>query len=516
MAFIYRYHIKNTKKRNEVNLLDFSEDIIGAIKSFYEENLKDCRVEKDYYEYKLYSNMGNRELRMFGRYLIRRCEGLNAIWEEIRQENTAFFVRKESEYYAFVYRDETEKNISLGVIDATDFNELERLSDQAVNYIKKYHSKFDLYPKHSDNELDINKLSIAFYMDIFDLYINEKNIREKYKSIRDAKLVLIKGYHQRDKRYTSVFVAPDVYRLRAPDGTVMRYDDNLIDGFRIKSIKIVNEEKLNTIIDAINYYIIPASSINNIHREDKKGINFVVHNVGQGLSTALTIDNEPFLYFDFGVSEGKNRFNLPKVMTVDVNRKPSIVISHIHRDHWFGICEFPKAFECDWYIPNQDREVLFIKRCAEIRISGGSISIISSSIQLSFGCVFVNEYSKHNRKRIPTHKHENGLAMRLKLYSSENKEVNILVSGDQRYDYMPDKYLKGIDILVASHHGGEYSWSCRGNVHDDIPDSTRLGKIIYSYGKDNTYEHPSKDCSYHKKGWTNEHRTPIHGDYCLK
>lgn len=94
MAFIYRYQIKNKKKRKEVNLDDYKEEIIEAITSFYDDKLKDCRVQKDFYEYKLYSNVGNETLQLFGKHLIRNCPGLSAIWNQTKKEIRVFsFVR---------------------------------------------------------------------------------------------------------------------------------------------------------------------------------------------------------------------------------------------------------------------------------------------------------------------------------------------------------------------------------------------------------------------------------------
>jgi len=123
--------------------------------------------------------------------------------------------------------------------------------------------------------------------------------------------------------------------------------------------------------------------------------------------------------------------------------------------------------------------------------------------------------------RKAVHEHETGLGLRLEAKNECNVEINILIPGDQRYDYIDNIYLSDIDILVASHHGGEYSWSKRKNVHDDIPEPrcSDSSLLIYSYGagdsKPNTHGHPSKTSEYRLKKWVNAHHTPSNNDYCM-
>jgi beta-lactamase superfamily II metal-dependent hydrolase len=201
-------------------------------------------------------------------------------------------------------------------------------------------------------------------------------------------------------------------------------------------------------------------------------------------------------------------------MTVDVSNNPSIIISHIHRDHWYGMTKFTQAFQCDWYIPAQNRGILFQKRCAEIIASGGNINIINSSIVSNLGTIFTHSSSPISAKTAPKGKHETGLSMKLKLHSDTNSDVNILVPGDQVYDYIPSQHLNNIDILVATHHGGTYT---KPNAkYNNIPISAGAGTIIYSYGQHNTYGHPSKLSDYQSKGWTTAHNTYSNLDFSLK
>jgi len=87
MAFIYRYHIRNKKIRDNVNISKYSVDIVKTITEFYKNNLKDCRVVKDYYEYKLHFKVNNQTLREFGKKLQQNCQGLREVWQKNKKKN---------------------------------------------------------------------------------------------------------------------------------------------------------------------------------------------------------------------------------------------------------------------------------------------------------------------------------------------------------------------------------------------------------------------------------------------
>jgi hypothetical protein len=79
MAFIYRYHIKSPIIRNEVDLTNYEKDITDGIKEYFLANLKDCRVECNYFEFKLHFSVDNSILRLFGRTLINRSPKLRTV-----------------------------------------------------------------------------------------------------------------------------------------------------------------------------------------------------------------------------------------------------------------------------------------------------------------------------------------------------------------------------------------------------------------------------------------------------
>lgn len=521
MAFIYRYHINDARIRDSINLIQFREDIIKTITEFYKSNLKDCRVLEDYYEYKLHFSVDNKSLRDFGKQLLENAPKLRELRDHTKRNSGAFFVRRIQEYYAFIERKKDKEISNIQLIDVIDFNDLERFTSDARNKLNNYAEQYNVRFTNDENELDV--LARAFYMDVFRLEGSELDLKYNLQFVsfnKSIELVRLKGYHRRNTNKNRIISEVDVEQLKSSE--IKNNEENnhsLVDGFSLLShIKRVHKSEVERIMKSLSIHIKPSKLIKNFDGWDYKQINFTVHNVGQALTTSLSVlEQPPFLYFDFGISEGENFFNRPKDMTVDVSGKPSIIISHVHRDHWYGITVFTESFECDWYIPDQQKEVLFEKRCAEIIASGGSVSIISTAISSSLGTVFIGGKSKRKVTRLPKHKHENGLGLKIKLFSDTMTDINILVPGDQRYDYIPKRYLDEIDILVASHHGGEYSWSKHRKVYKEIPSSTNeSGKIIYSYGNSNTYEHPSKVADYQKNRWYIEHHTAIDSDFKLK
>ena len=319
MAFIYRYHIKDKAIRKKTNLMDFSEDIVNAIKEFYTSNLKDCRVEKDYYEYKLHLNVNNQSLREFGKQLVQEGNHLGEIWRErSNKENTTFFVRSIHEYYAFINIEEKGEGSGIELIDAIDFIETERFTDKSIKYFNQYSQMYNIKYEFNEKILD-DEFAYArtFYMDVFTLETSKVDLKKVFKGeVRNNsyEIVLIKGYHRRIPKGDKIVAELDVGQLRnLKDLNGNKIDDNsLVDGFEISSIKKLKEVEVDRIKKSINTQIMSARSINKSQGMNFKEINFTVHNVGQALSTSLSIFNKPpFIYFDFGISEGANTFNLP-------------------------------------------------------------------------------------------------------------------------------------------------------------------------------------------------------------
>lgn len=514
MGYIYRYQLRDKCKREQFDLLDYEKSIIDTISLLFNENMKDVRVEKKFFEFKLYESVENKTLRRMGSELAKFLK-ING------------FVRMEQKFYVIVYPNE-DTNIESQYIeffDFMDFNDIERFSKQARNYTKK-HMKTNEYMKTNEFIIENTKLHNAFYVDILSAFIKVNN--KIFLSEKEITYFMITGYHRvRDKsnfekekkNHNIVEFNKEIdFKYLSYIKKNLNYNEH-IDYFDINNLKeIENKEEVSKIISNIEYEISETKQIKYldcINARDK--LVFTVYNVGQGLATSLSKNEETFLYFDFGMSYGENSFNIPSIINMDVMENSTIILSHIHRDHWIRLIEEINAFKCNWYIPDQDSDGVFKHRFAEIIIAGGSVHKIKHTINFQGGNLCCNGISRHKPDRCASYKHGNGISLRLKMKKEDKSDINILIPGDQQYDYIDSRYTDNIDVLVASHHGGEYSWSSRRDVFNDIPTprNKKEGIIIYSYGISNTYSHPSKSKDYTTVGWTKEHHTPVDGEYIL-
>ena len=247
---------------------------------------------------------------------------------------------------------------------------------------------------------------------------------------------------------------------------------------------------------------------------------FTVHNVGQALATSLEEKNkEPFFYFDYGIAYGPNKFTLPDDAKLPISENATILVSHMHEDHWCGFRINPKALKCKWIIPQQPKQLskAYKKILASVRSSGGHIVCAANGLNIVKvkgidNCMVVgNAASAIKPSRVPKNAHETGSA--LYIFGQNNHgDYKISVSGDQEYDYQDNNYINDINLLVACHHGGDYSWSKKATVPK--PNAFE-NEIVYSYGEDNTYNHHTKIGDYKNQGWNSEHHTAKHCDYSI-
>ncbi len=153
MAFIYRYQIVIPLIRSKVNLKYYEEDIICIIESFFSTNLKDCRVEIDYFEFKLHYSADNSFIRQFGRVLLDHSLGLQAVKYKYNIKK-GLFRRIEQCFYAFPDESvlSSSEKINIMLIDALEFNETKRLLEQSENYFGRYFSRSQVYYEYSDTD----------------------------------------------------------------------------------------------------------------------------------------------------------------------------------------------------------------------------------------------------------------------------------------------------------------------------------------------------------------------------
>lgn len=248
---------------------------------------------------------------------------------------------------------------------------------------------------------------------------------------------------------------------------------------------------------------------------------FTAHNVGQALATSLSAPDLPTLFFDYGYPDSRNAHTYTgPVAPITDPEQTVIILSHVDLDHWFGVQKERNAYQCTWIIPEQPVKNLFLSVLGKILFEGGTVlyngGIRRGDLTVSHS---TTSASSPKRKSKNLTLHETVYAMYLDCMEECTDDDNdtleplkILVSGDQEYDYQNQSMLKDINLLVACHHGGTYSWSTHSNIYQQIPKPANDSLIVYSYGNRNTHGHPSKVDDYQKAGWNTSHET-VNGDY---
>lgn len=496
MSFIYEYHLRNAKERQETNLLIYQQELENLIEETFGRNLKEVITFEKSYEFRLYASVNDQVLRILGKQI------KNIVTSEHG------FVRKEQSLYAIVNSiDEESAMISVEFVDSL------------VENSELYSRRVDRFFENNDMIGYSDEIRKNYYIDVYSAEISI----DKFKQISGRKEVnvgdcyLIKALHRRGnendiKENRNVVELDKIfdYPYLLLEEIIRRtdYSDFLILKKTTKVDKVFGKIKTTlTLTLEATKEISVLSKINS-----KKEIVFCVHNVGQALATSFAYEGEnPFLYFDYGVPFGGNTRTFPVGTVLPVDRNNTeIVISHLDRDHWLGISRFIDAYECAWYIPNQRRESQLNHKIAEIMLQGGSVKLVLGNIisgGFSISCAGISTY---NPARPPMKKHETGLALCVDAQDECDNNCKILIEGDQDYDYVENAFLVDVNILVACHHGGNYSWTVHSDLPHPIIDNNR---IVYSYGHLNTHHHPSRTAQHKAMGWTTEHHTSTDGSY---
>lgn len=524
MAFIYRYQLKRISSREKLDLREYRNGINTVILSLFDSNLKDCFVEKSYFEFKLYTQASISTLQNMGRAL---------------REVLPFygFVRMDQTLYALVHGPSSlEEDYHIELIDSIFIDDPEGFQKRYELYFEKYRKDENYNSQTDNNRKDENynnqtdnyrneAIKRNCYLDVIDIYVSNEMMPSKLKESNEITAFKIKGRYK-NSRYNGInLFAIDNELIRESIRFENHYDyhylsniDNeLINEIRPSNIlQITESKKVEGIFEKVKeelYLDIPIATEIKLNQEALTDYSiFKVHNVGQALATSLSPQNGlPWIYFDYGLPFGKDIVTLPVDTVLDVNEEATILLSHTHKDHWYGVAYNKNSYKCHWYLPDQTKSILFNKKIAEIVNSGGSVNIINRDLAFPRAKITCGGISKINASRIASNKHETGLTFRIEGKDEFDNSTNILVAGDQSYDYIATSQLSDIDILVASHHGGSYCWSVAGNIPS--PKVKYNGKLIYSCGINNRHKHPSKTSDYKTAGWMHEHNTSKQGEY---
>lgn len=476
MAYIYRYELKSKKNRANEDLRVYREPIIKAVKEHFKNNLKSIEVFSDYYEFRLSDNSPNKTtLQNLSKRILRNCETLNKL-KKIYKNNSQLFRRKKNSYYAFLEDIEFSEGTYILKLDAVEQNDIDLIEKNII-------------------DTQTSKSSILQNLDTFTVYTEidtEHFLFEKLNNIKDSDInqwYLLEGEHHKEGE-TSFF---QDYTER--QDTVIEY--------KISSLIKVGENKLKFLERFSSEEGIYHQEITKFEKTERDFF-ISIYNVGQGLCSAIcNLQSQPLLYFDFGGGEGKNNITYPKDIKFCFKKRPKIVLSHFHRDHWISVSYFNEALKTEWIIPSQKHGTQFTKLLSDISSKGKLVILKQNDREISnpYGKLFIASGK-------PNHPHNNGLSFLVE--TADNKRY--LMPGDNRYQYIPSEHLVNLNGLIASHHGGKYYENSNGKAF--IPLNTTKGYIVYSYGKhskfrpkNNSYGHPSYIHKYVKKKWVLEMHT---------
>jgi hypothetical protein len=372
---------------------------------------------------------------------------------------------------------------------------------------------------------NINEIIKNFYIDVLESYVDRKTINFIFGNIKNKCCYLVKGYHKHFEKDNSLidikFNRPIVSLEKCYDvvyienhQSVENNVDNSYDYLYIDKKEQVLDEVIKKIEQELEIHLSEVEQISiltGLRKDIVQKYEFKVHNVGQALATSLSLENQdPLLYIDYGMPYGRNSFTKPTTITMPTSPGCSIIITHLDQDHWLRVRDDINSYYCKWYIPDQVIKMQLRHKLAEIIAKGGDVNIINKDIPFSKGYITCGGLSKMKPTRLARHVHETGITFRINAHDGNGNELNILVAGDQRYDYVDNSQFKDLDVLVASHHGGIFCWSKKGTIPKSRDGKTAL--IIYSYGKKNTHKHPSKTKEYIAADWVKSHHTSIDGD----
>ena len=516
MAYIYRYQLKKSGLRAYINLKEYSKTIQSILSEHFYLNLKDSMVEEQYFEFKLYSTVSSKYLQKMGRLLKAELPfGIHGYG----------FIRMEQTFYALVYKPmlNEENAIHIELIDSELLDGNKKFTERADAFFEKAMAIKSAYEKkEADNEAGIIK---NYYVDILEAYVDKKILPPILNCSDEVNCFFLKGYHKRytNKQYGEMGKKSncillekgfDVAYVENKEKIRMQEDDKL-DYLEIILTK-EQKSKIKEISVELDLIINTAGKIEALDKiwkvENPDYYKFRVHKVGQALATSISKNNKkPFLYFDYGMPFGDNKTTRPSIVSTPTCPESTIILSHVDKDHWYRIADEPNAYRCHWFIPKQYLKVGIRHVLAEIIVRGGTAEYIRNDIPFSRGLLSCGGISKITPSRVATTVHETGLALRLNVCDTHGRELNILVSGDQMYDYIDNTLLDNLSILVASHHGGSYSWSGAGRVPNAGNPVDSI--VIYSYGIGNSHGHPSTTGDYVAANWNRDHHVDIDGEY---
>lgn len=506
MAILYRFAPRN-HSLGAVNLLQYEQQITGVVDEVFDDNLKDVHVYETYFEFTLERSVSVSPLMKMGRRL------------QSALHFSYHFRRQAVEMYALVTRE--EDSFSVSFLDRTVCELSPQALAERVRTSRGYREEAGEWA------------NLVNYLTLYTAQLSEESVARFFplgyilnERSESGSLFLVRLQHRRieawpqEEIYFSSGPFPESFFVFDHLYTADRHYGEYTDLARLASCEHVCDDR-NRIAARIRELLsLDGADISPVTPEllsswlpsDEHHYVFRVHNVGQGLATSLEYNKTRILYFDFGIAYGHNLKTLPPHVDLAIAEGGVIILSHTDEDHWCGFRKEARGLGATWIIPRQHSKAPFSKAVAAILLNHGKV-YYNNPNGLSSGDLIVAHASSHlSPGRKPFDFHQTGYAMYLHGKDSEGNPRNIAISGDQDYDYQPQAQLCDLHLLVACHHGGKYSWSSRCSLPSP---ANKSGRVVYSYGKGNSYKHPSKTKEYELAGWNDRVDTPT-GDYFEK
>ncbi|MFF3039188.1 ComEC/Rec2 family competence protein [Arthrobacter citreus] len=251
--------------------------------------------------------------------------------------------------------------------------------------------------------------------------------------------------------------------------------------------------KLDKIIDMTNWPRVPAPQLRATLEAIPPIAGTLVHDVGQGSANALFDSSDTaVVYFDTGRS-GRGT-TAPTNLDLCVCSAPLVILSHWDRDHWAAAedgCQ--DLMRGKWVVPSQKIAGTHSTFAARILAEGGSIFVVKKSSKPKT-LVGQHMYVRYGNG---TDRNNSGLVLSVSI-NTRGGSRTLFFPGDALYskcDHPPTT----VDFLVASHHGADP----KGSVNLPKPKNVQQSRLVYSFGRNRAYNHPSQYAITHHEaqGW---------------
>lgn len=498
----YIYALRKEEERKEKKLKRYEDKIKDVLRHMHFLKESNLVVRERSFEFSFAGCIPRKDLQKMGRFLVKSGVGKNG------------FVRQNNKAYAFVSYDASRDAEEQVLIEFADCSTLDFEHESEENELPQW---------------------VHFYrgVELCTSYVSVEKARNIFNgSLEDSVyLVELHHHHMQTERYREVLLSNDLDGENSMKKytcviehlySAGLYQPEIVNLADVKNVKKLSESEIERIKAKFDFDLegdLKSSFKPKKSEENKNSLyTFTVHDVGQALATSLSEKGKkPFFYFDFGIAYGKNKDTVPKNVNLPIGENATILLSHVDEDHWCGFRANNNALKCRWIVPQKPTKAL-TKTLSDVYLHGGSIRLYRAQGDTIFEIVRANSYmfagnalSKIKNGRLSKAVHENGNALYI-FAQYKGKEYKIVVSGDQDYDYQNPCFLDDVNLLVACHHGGKYSWSKKAEIPKPHSEENI---IVYSYGENNSYGHPSKCGEYKKRGWNIEHRTPVGHDFVL-